>query len=190
MRTRVDAIGYRLHSRGVRDGREVVVLRTPNLSATSEEFDDFWVDVLRDSAIVRQDHYLGGHLRSSYDIEYDRSDNGWLPTRWQLTMSDGKNIRALRKAHNVRVEMSGSFDDVDFHMEPAPGMFFQDARTDRTYRKGAAGEPDEDAEDHIRRDRANTGWGNTAWAVIGVGAIVALAALALAVRHLTCRKAT
>src|SRR5262249_45300141 len=66
-------------------GRPCVVLRTRR-QANSKNYDELWIDVARDSAVVRHARMIDDAPITDLWIWYRKTDHGWLPDRWEQTI--------------------------------------------------------------------------------------------------------
>ncbi|MHB1038387.1 MAG: hypothetical protein ACYC35_28560 [Pirellulales bacterium] len=135
--------GTRVVAQGnaVSQGRSCVVLRTLP-SARSAVFYELWVDVPRQSAVVRVQRYDGpGVLESNLDIEQEQKPQGWFPKQWRYTRLDTqKKLPSQIITAAVReFELNPKVGDDAFHIEPAAGMVVNDRRARTTYVVGPDG---------------------------------------------------
>ncbi len=122
---KLDSDDFAVQGQGVHTGRPCLILRTfPISSGTASCFDEYWVDLVRDSAIVRQSSYMNDKLRTDVDITYQQTSHGWLPLRWVGTVRDHHG-RQLINVTRLRVEefsINPAVTDADFQVEIKPGM--------------------------------------------------------------------
>ncbi len=88
--------------------------------------DEFWVDVERDSAIVKiiSDGYA---CQVTTEIAYQQTPGGWLPSAWTREAScQRKRTQPTDKIKVKSVSVFPPVTDQNFTFEPTPGMYVQD----------------------------------------------------------------
>jgi hypothetical protein len=85
LRPPLDRSMLHIHGTAVYRSRPVSVLRTGGVGAEPGSFRELWVDVDRDSAIVRFISYIDGKAGSRFDAEYKSITSLWLPSEWTYT---------------------------------------------------------------------------------------------------------
>jgi len=78
LRVPVNSSDYYYHGRGEIEGRQCVVLRTP---LRVRCFDELWVDLERDSAVLRWVNICSQHTASRAEFWYQNTQSTWLPSR-------------------------------------------------------------------------------------------------------------
>lgn len=82
-----------VHGIGVYDNRACVILRTNPFGMEITSFQEYWVDVARESAIVRFLSYNDNSPESEINIQYKVRQDHWLPQSWRWTVfSKGKTL--------------------------------------------------------------------------------------------------
>ncbi len=87
---------------------------------------EFWVDVERDSAIVKAISY-GHGTQGTTEIEYQQTPGGWLPSAW--TREARRQRKPTQPTDKIKVKFVSVFPpvtDQDFTFEPTSGMYVQD----------------------------------------------------------------
>jgi hypothetical protein len=102
------------------EGRTCAVLRLRPLEET-ELVQEFWVDVERDSAVVRF-----SRSRDSLDgpvttVSYRETPAGWMPERWTIESIGGRR----ETVRLVTTERNPDLSGVTFAMKPTVGMIFK-----------------------------------------------------------------
>jgi hypothetical protein len=145
-----------LHGRGVHAERNCLVLRTQAAQHSGVNFDEYWVDPGRDSAVLRQVAYVNGKAVIDLDVIYQKIEESWLPQRWTVVRRDnrGQTIR-LERMRLEEVTPNPPMKDSDFEVEIKPGMIIQ--------RVDLAGSPDSiqvprPKEDRLFRVAENGEW--------------------------------
>lgn len=112
-----------MHGQVVHDGRPCLALRTPPTEGNATFFDELWVDLSRDSAVVRHARYA--HKTPIIDtfVWYRQTSHGWLPDRWEMTMR-GSQQRVIEVKRNRvdHIDIDPEVTDGDFRLEEKPGM--------------------------------------------------------------------
>jgi hypothetical protein len=69
------------------DGRTCAILRYRNPNDPGTVFDEYWVDLEKTSAVIRWKSYYSesSSPTQQLEVDYQRSDHGWLPDRWTAT---------------------------------------------------------------------------------------------------------
>jgi len=112
----------------VHDGQTCLIVRTQTLKRNTTSFEEYWVDMAWESAILRQISYSDGQPSSDITIRYGKSSAGWLPESWRLNVYSG----SLLYSENMRVEkvlLDAPIKDADFELRINPGMVVEE-RTD------------------------------------------------------------
>jgi hypothetical protein len=120
-------------------GRECVVLRTVPTGTRGNESSELWVDVARQSAVVRVVRFQGRHLEASLEIDYRETADGRVLSGWRYTRFE--KIPWFILTADVRAfELNTNVADSDFELHAAPGMVVQDDIHRTSYVLGPGGE--------------------------------------------------
>jgi len=121
------------------NGRECVVLRIAPTGSRATEACELWVDVARDSAVVRVLRIEGADLESSVDIDYRDTPQGRALSAWRYTRFE--KIPWFILTVDVRAfELNPNVGDSDFQLHAAPDMVVQDDIHRTSYVLGPGGE--------------------------------------------------
>ncbi|GAF83223.1 unnamed protein product, partial [marine sediment metagenome] len=119
--------------------REVVVL---TYSRSAKMTCELWVDLSRDSSIVRVIHKGGSQETGRLEIAHQETKDGWYPKSWTWTTFDSQNrISSIDTVSVTEMAFGEMFDVAQFHVEPTPGMVVCDATRDVRYVQGKPGRP-------------------------------------------------
>lgn len=124
LRPQGDTSEWLVHGNGVVAQRPCLVIRSQARRMSSVDFEEFWVDVERDSALVRQVHYSNGKPAMEFNVQYQQTAAGWLAEQWRMVLSDaqaGKTIFEERMAV-TELEIDPVVVDSDFRVPIEPGM--------------------------------------------------------------------
>lgn len=171
---------FRWHADAAIDGRHCTVLRTINRPRDSgENYYEYWVDLERDSAVLRYVFNTGTLVRQ-FDVEHQETPHGWLPARLRWTVSwELEGETRLDRYYDVAVTeiiADPPLTDVMFHATPEPGMVVSDDRTDEErYIYGGPGMPNVNWREHrMQTLRASQEPRSSRWVAVGiVGALIA-----------------
>jgi hypothetical protein len=112
---------WRIHGESIHRGHQCIVLRSHPVMYAQPSFDECWVDPSRESAVVRYIIYSGKNPWSDYDIRYEDTPSGWLPSAWTTTMRfNGKIFHSEEMQVNL-CEINPSISDEDFELSVPPG---------------------------------------------------------------------
>lgn len=119
---------YAVHSNLVSDGRPLAVLRTSPVKGDIGNFAELWVDVERQSAVVRWATYDNGMVVSSLDIGYGEGERGWWPKKWQLThfRFGETKVGSVYRFRIADFDADPVIGPELFNEEPKPGMVVRD----------------------------------------------------------------
>jgi hypothetical protein len=173
---------FRWHSDAKLDGRDCVVLRTTNAKDSGEAFFEYWVELARESAVLRCLRNMNGNV-DQLDIEYEENEHRWLPSGYvrTTTWSDGTLYTHHTMAVTGLVPNPRLTDDL-FHSDPKPGMVVRDSASDKAYVYSGAGKPDVDVREHYLQNlRESQQGGRARWIAIALIATVATTTVAVAV---------
>ncbi len=156
LRRDLNADDFTVYGHAVRDGRECVVLRSQtDHTRSNPPYNEYWVDMERDSTVVRFVRYIRGSEDSQIDLWYDEDDGLGLPLARYVFMEsfEGRLVRT-REESVLEYEAEPAITDSLFYVEPQPGFNVADRVTNRRYRVGLPGQPDRDlAELAMEMDR-------------------------------------
>jgi hypothetical protein len=176
------------------------VVRSEAMANTSGgNYDEYWVDVGRQAAIVKSTMIVADKPTHVYEVDYALKDGAWLPSGWTYThYLAGKLMQSYRlTVSEIRTNLPTQ--DVDFDIPVEPGMLV--AQGDQLSRADERGRlqplSGEEARAHQRQlDLAKQSHGSTpleteslwhrvaTWTIVASGGlVVALLALFLARRY-------
>lgn len=122
---KLDIDDFNVRGQAVHAGKTCLVLRTfPVPSGTARCFDEYWVDVSRDSAVLRHLAYMNDKLLTDLDVSYQQTTHGWIPLSWvgitrDYTKGNLINVTRLR-AQEFSFEPLVA--ESDFRVDVKPGM--------------------------------------------------------------------
>jgi hypothetical protein len=117
---------YHVHGEGVFANRSCVVLRTQARKLTNVSFDELWVDLARDSAVLRQVIYVNNKIWTDLQVNYQETRVGWLPQDWTISNTHANDvIFSIDHMHIDEVEIDPMITDADFRVDVKPGMIVQ-----------------------------------------------------------------
>jgi hypothetical protein len=122
---KLDIDDFIAQGQAVYDGKPCLVLRTfPTPAGTAKCFDEYWVDLTRDSAVLRHSQYINDKLLTDAEIVYQQTSRGWLPQRWVGTTRDYTkgNIINLTRLNVQEFNIDPLVSDRDFQVDIKPGM--------------------------------------------------------------------
>lgn len=117
---------YHVQGDGNYANRACVVLRTQTQEYGSAVWDELWVDLGRESAILRQVAYANGKIVTDIQIDYQETRGGWLPQSW--TISHARNngqVFSFRRMRVDELEVDPAVSDADFRVDVKKGMIVQ-----------------------------------------------------------------
>lgn len=99
-----EASQLRFHRRGLIGERNCVVLRSVVEAGRAGRFDEFWVDLERDGAILRWWAYSRGTASVRLEVSYRQAQGHWLPSAWEFDQYRVEaNGLALFRAERMKV---------------------------------------------------------------------------------------
>jgi hypothetical protein len=117
---------FSVQGTAVHEGRPCVVVRTEaQRNDRGALFDELWIDVERDGAVVRQADINEGQVLSSFDIRYRQTPQGWLPDSWDYVVGWSEKPGRTQIAERIHVEevtADPPVSDADFRVDVRPGM--------------------------------------------------------------------
>lgn len=119
----------RVQGEGVIDGAKCLVLRTQDPDGPNRGTKDFWVDLARDAAVVRENCYPGytnkppSEWNQQTNYRYQRVAGRWLSAGWTTTLywSPGQ-VGQVEEMQIKRIECEPAVSDADFRLHPEPGQ--------------------------------------------------------------------
>jgi hypothetical protein len=127
---------YHVHGEGVFANRACVVLRTEARKHSNVTFDEYWVDLGRDSAVLRQVIYVNDKIWTDIQVNYQETRAGWLPQDWTISHTHINDVAfSIDRMHVDEVEINPMVTDADFRVEVKPGMIVR--------RTSVSGSPDQ-----------------------------------------------
>ncbi len=113
---------FTYHGQAVHGGRPCAIVRPPPGVYGQYEF---WVDVERDSAVVKQIVNPDRPL-STIELTYRNTAKGWLPKAWSYSEYDRESLRFSERVDVAEIDLSPRFSDEDFKLPLVPGMYVED----------------------------------------------------------------
>jgi len=86
---------FRFHDRGTIGDRACVIVRTVPEVGQLGVFDEFWVDLERDGAVLRWQASLRGATCARHEVAYRQLGGHWLPQSWQFDYFPTENGRQI-----------------------------------------------------------------------------------------------
>jgi hypothetical protein len=119
-----DVDDFIVRGQATRDGRPCIIVKTFPLHQSSQtSWDEYWVDVERDCAVVRQLGYKNDKPIVDLEITYQETKQGWLPQRWTGTTRNQKGIVLNVTRQRVKeFVIDPAASDADYRLEAGPGM--------------------------------------------------------------------
>jgi hypothetical protein len=100
----IESSRFYYHERGVIEDRRCVIVRTVPEAGKLGIFDEFWVDLKRDGAVLRWQASKRGVPYIRYDIRYRQVDGNWLPASWEFDLFPTRNGRPeFRRGERLKV---------------------------------------------------------------------------------------
>ncbi len=121
----MDSSACSVHGQAVREGRPCTVVRGFNKSAEIA-YQEYWVDVDRDSSVVR--FLIGSKGRPAWDmdVQYEKSKSGWLPKSWTITVFEEKSrVNQLERFRVKRIEVNQPMNETEFQFPVQPGILLR-----------------------------------------------------------------
>jgi hypothetical protein len=127
-----DMKAFHVHAAEARiDGHSCMVLRTQPADSAWGDFMEYWVDLSRDSAVLRCAQYRQGAAVSMVNMDYAQGPSGWQPKRWTATLYfSGKLFRASTLSVD-QYELNPRVEARDFDVPLLPGMIVWKDKPDR-----------------------------------------------------------
>jgi hypothetical protein len=188
---KLEAKDFFVHGQGMHEGRPCLVLRTfPHETFTETSYEEYWVDVERDAAIVRDSGYRNEKAFWDRQVTWQPTPHGWMPQRWICTAwAPNGRIRNVSRMEVVDFEADPAVTGDDFHVAIEPGMHVKETVIGKT------GKPTDDMVKEFRI-RADGGWNEIvngverpvrSWAPYWWGGALAVLVGLLALWHLRRR---
>jgi len=131
---------FRIHGRAVAAGRPCLVVRTQPRQDRRGQFEELWVDVPRDAAVLRWQRYRSGRVILTFDITYQEIANQWLPKEWRSVSYDHESHVGSSFALQVtEIDVNLRVDPNDFQPKFEPGRVVLDNKDERFYRVESGG---------------------------------------------------
>lgn len=84
------------------------------------KFDEYWVDLAHQSAIVKVFGYADAAVLMKLDIQYQQRKDGWFPSGWTITSRSQDDEESV--LHVKEFEFNPRLDQKLFDVELKPGM--------------------------------------------------------------------
>lgn len=115
------------------EGRSCVVLQTnqfvkyKDVAPTENPgpwMDEIWVDVERESAVLRRDRFAGGKLMLRIAVTYEETEAGWWPAAWVYDEHPGLAAATHTEVAVLSRETGSPLPPERFKIDPEPGIVF------------------------------------------------------------------
>lgn len=125
-----DASAFTFKGWAALDGKQLALLSADLFHASpvltnATNFVRYWVDLARDSAIVRAVAESGvlGQQMTGYeiDIEYGPHARTWLPSRWVVRETLNGKVTMMQTVEATQTELLTTDDPALYVLEPEPG---------------------------------------------------------------------
>jgi hypothetical protein len=161
------------HRRGVVAGRRCSVFSVALAKDNPGTLMEHWVDLDRDSSIVRSIGFVENEPFAQLDVEHQKTPNGWLPAGWTITWfsRSKKQPKTIETSETLQVKASvinATLSDSEFELPQKAGMIIRDVEKSRFYRVGEDGQSLIDVTS-VSAPSANLSW---IWALVVI--VVAL----------------
>lgn len=136
LRLPINREAFHIHGKGLVDGRECMILRTKEGQYDVPMFWEIWVDVPRDSAVVRWASYYKGETTNRIDIQYKQADGLWVPSNCKAVFFDPSNPGDIDSSEELVVtefSINPTIDDSEFTIATKPGMIVSNEVEQRKY---------------------------------------------------------
>ena len=110
------------HGTASHAGRACTILRTELDHFTGKSFDEYWVDMARNGAVLRQLAYVGGNAVWDLSIQYQETPAGWLVAGWTTSLRPGGQTRRIYKMRVDTRELDPVVSPADFQLTITPEM--------------------------------------------------------------------
>ncbi len=98
---KLDQKEFYYHGTAAHAGRSCTILRTELDHFSGKPFDEYWVDMARGGAVLRQLAYVNGSVVWDLAMHYEEPSAGWLVAGWTIALRSGESTKRLYK---MRVE--------------------------------------------------------------------------------------
>jgi hypothetical protein len=112
-----------VHGHASHNGAPCIVVRSQLRRGAMPSFDEYWIDMGKESAIVRQCVYMDKTAHIDFHIEYQQTAGGWLPKRWTNTQREPISGKTdyVQDLTVTSVELAPPAADSDYTIEPKTG---------------------------------------------------------------------
>ncbi len=114
-----DPDDFNLAGRQLFRDRNCLLVRTDPLSNLSDEF---WIDPLQRSAILRYVYFSNSEPWSRFDIFWKDTAHGWWADHWSKTWTTGGRVRRITRLRVESFEANPNVSESDFTLAAEPGM--------------------------------------------------------------------
>lgn len=108
----IDASLFRFQQWSTLEGRKCAIVRTKPEAGELGVFEEFWVDLERESAILCWKLIRGGNVTSQLLITYQQVEGNWLPRSWQY------DLYALRRGTTPKYMRTDRMKVIDIQIDP------------------------------------------------------------------------
>lgn len=111
----------------VHKDRSCLALRSPPSGDRAGHFDEIWVDLERQGAVLRWLKSSSGALVLQADIDYQQTPDGWLVKGWDITHYEGKGRLVISCHFDVtQHSVNAAVEPSEFQISLEPGMVVKD----------------------------------------------------------------
>jgi hypothetical protein len=115
----------RQHGEANQDGRACLVFRTPPRRGNALNFEEYWIDFERDSAVLRRRYFTNATPFDDLEMQYTQTGHGWLVSKWTRTTrveNKGTSISTgSDTALITELKIDEGVSDSDFAIALKPG---------------------------------------------------------------------
>ena len=123
-----EAEEFELRGTTVFAGRSCTIIRGDPSPSTPSLRDEFFVDVGRQSAILRHTYYTGKNPYIRLDTVFRETPYGWLPHEYSVTWSeDVSTVVKVERMKVEKLEIDVAVEDGDFTLNLRPGMIVDES---------------------------------------------------------------
>ena len=119
---KVEEEEFYYHGSAIHAGRTCTVIRTELDHITGRSFDEYWVDMPRGGAVLRQLAYVNGAAGWDLDMKYEDTPVGWLVAGWTTSYRPAGSTARIFEMRVSERELDPEVAPVDFQVPLEPGM--------------------------------------------------------------------
>jgi hypothetical protein len=119
---KLDEKEFYYHGTAAHAGRVCTVLRTELDHFIGKSFNEYWVDMARGGAVLRQLAYVSGKPVWDLDMQYQETPAGWLVAGWTIARRSGEQTTRIYRMRVEARELDPAVTPADFQVTTTPGM--------------------------------------------------------------------